>query len=327
MEKRKKKKKEYILLDHIKTGGFGTISRALQHIHGLERLVVIKKIKPEIINNDEHKESFIDEIRTTFPLNHPNIAQTFDYGEEDGQLFCVLEYIQGVTLREIQKKLDKTKGHIDLSHVIYIVMEAAKGLHYAHQYKDQFNKNAQRIVHRDISPQNIMVNFEGIVKVIDFGIAKAKSNINTTQVGVYKGKPAYMAPEYISPGIYDHRFDQFSLGVVFWELATGKKLFTGKNYIEVIKKIHKCEVPLPRFYNEKIGHDLQETILKMLNKNPRKRFRNLELVYAELDKLLHLLDPNYTSTQFKDFIQQTFRSEIIWENARIKKVMDAYRKS
>ena len=150
--------------------------------------------------------------------------------------FCVLEYIQGVTLREIQKKLDKTKGHIDLSHVIYIVMESAKGLHYAHQYKDQFQKNFQRIVHRDISPQNIMVNFDGMVKVIDFGIAKAKSNVNTTQAGVYKGKPAYMAPEYISPGIYDHRFDQFSLGVVFWELATGKKLFTGKNYIEVIKK-------------------------------------------------------------------------------------------
>lgn len=327
MEKRKIKKKQYILLDHIKTGGFGTISRALQHIHGIERLVVIKKIKPEIINHEDHKESFIDEIRTTFPLNHPNIAQTFDYGEEDGQLFCVLEYIQGVTLREIQKKLDKIKGHIDLTHVIYIIMEAAKGLHYAHQYKDQFNKNAQRIVHRDISPQNIMVNFEGIVKVIDFGIAKAKSNINTTQVGVYKGKPAYMAPEYISPGIYDHRFDQFSLGVVFWELSTGKKLFTGNNYIEVIKKIHKCEVPLPRFYNENIDHDLQEVILKMLNKNPRKRFRNLELVHAELDKLLHRIDPNYTSTQFKDFIQQTFRSEIIWENAKIKKVLESYRKS
>ena len=140
MEIKKKKKKEYILLDHIKSGGFGTISRALQHIHGLERLVVIKKIKPQIINNPDLKESFIDEIRTTFPLNHPNIAQTFDYGEDNGELFCVLEYIQGVTLREIQKKLDKTKGQIDLSHVIYIVMESAKGLYYAHQYKDQFKK-------------------------------------------------------------------------------------------------------------------------------------------------------------------------------------------
>ena len=192
------------------------------------RLVVIKKIKPEIINNPELKKSFIDEIRTTFPLNHPNIAQTIDYGEEDGQLFCVLEYIQGVTLREIQKKLDKTKGHIDLTHIIYIVMESAKGLHYAHQYKDQFQKNFQRIVHRDISPQNIMVNFDGMVKVIDFGIAKAKSNVNTTQAGVYKGKPAYMAPEYISPGIYDHRFDQFSLGVVFGSLSREKNFLQEK---------------------------------------------------------------------------------------------------
>ena len=110
-------------------------------------------------------------------------------------------------------------------------------------------------------------------------------------------------------------------------ISDRKKLFTGKNYIEVIKKIHKCEVPLPRFYNENISHELQEIILKMLNKNPRKRFRNLEIVpHAELDRFLHQMDANYTSTQFKDFIQQTFRSEIVWENAKIKKAMESQKK-
>ncbi len=312
------KLEKYKILDHLKSGGFGDIHRALFSEDGIERIVVLKTIKKDALNQENIKESFLDEIRTSFPLTHPNIAQIYDYGEEDNKLFCVIEYIQGITVRELQKKRNKYKEDISIEHILYMMIECSNGLHYAHAFKDQFHQKEQKIVHRDISPQNIMVSYEGIIKIIDFGIAKAKSNFNTTEVGVYKGKPAYMAPEYIESKVFDHRFDQFSLGIVFWELISDQKLFTGKNYIEIIKKIHKCEIPLPRFHNENVGHELQEVILKMLHKNPRKRFRNLEVVSKELSKHLYKINPNYSPSNFCNFIQENFKSEILWENARIK---------
>ena len=173
----------------------------------------------------------MDEIRVTFPLNHPNIGQIFEYGEDDQNLYIAMEYIQGITIRDLQKKINKYKKQIELTHAVHLILETCKGLNYAHDFTNPLTGKKESIIHRDISPQNIMIDFDGTVKVIDFGIAKAHSNLHTTQKGKYKGKPAYMAPEYINGSHYDHRFDQFSLGVIFWELICDKKLFTGKTIL------------------------------------------------------------------------------------------------
>ena len=311
----------YKSLDLLKTGGFGEIYRAIQIKEGLKRLVILKTIKKKLIKTKKIQDQFEDELRVTFPLSHPNIGQIIDYYEDEDQVFFVMEYIQGKTVRELQKKSDKVKKYMSIPQVLYLVLESCKGLAYAHNFVDSFKKAKSPIIHRDISPQNIMVTYNGRIKVIDFGVAKAKTNINITSQGEYKGKPAYMPPEYIHGKYYDHRFDQFSLGVIFWELLTNKKLFTGKNYVEVLKKIDICDVPLPRFYNSEIDHELQEIVLKMLHSNYRKRFSSLSDVEVELEKKLYSLEPSFTPGVFQDFVETVFRSEIVWEKAKIKSLL------
>ena len=314
-------KAHYQCLDLIKTGGFGEIYRAIQTKEGIDRLVILKTIKKKLIKTKKVQDQFEDELRVTFPLIHPNIGQIIDYYEDDDQVFFVMEYIQGKTIRELQKKSDKVKKYMTIPQVIYLILESCKGLSYAHNFVDPFKKSKNPIIHRDISPQNIMVTYNGRIKVIDFGVAKAKTNINITAQGEYKGKPAYMPPEYINGKYYDHRFDQFSLGVIFWELLTNKKLFTGKNYVEVLKKIDICDVPLPRFFNSDIDHDLQEIVLKMLHANYRKRYAHLGEVEKELEKKLFQLDPGFTPGSFQNFVESVFKSEILWEKAKIKSLL------
>ena len=277
----------------------------------------------KFIQSEKIQNQFEDELRVTFPLSHPNIGQILDYYEDENQIFFVMEYIQGKTIRELQKKTEKINKRLSIEQVIYLILESAKGLHYAHEFSDPFLQKQTPIIHRDISPQNIMVTYNGRVKVIDFGVAKAKTNINVTGKGEYKGKPAYMPPEYINDKYYDHRFDQFSLGVIFWELVTNKKLFTGKNFVEVLKKIDKCEVPLPRYYNSDLDQDLQEVILKMLNPSYRKRFNNLDEVQKVLHNFLYKISPNFTPGSFQEFIQDVFKSEIKWETAKIKNLLES----
>ena len=314
-------KANYSSLDLIKTGGFGEIYRAIQEKQGIKRLVILKTIKKKFITSKKVQDQFEDELRVTFPLSHPNIGQILDYYENENKVFFVMEYIQGKTVRELQKKASKVNKQMTIPQVLFLILESAKALDYAHNYIDPFSNRKSPIIHRDISPQNIMITFNGRVKVIDCGVAKAKTNINVTSEGEYKGKPAYMPPEYINGKYYDHRFDQFSLGVIFWELITNKKLFTGRNYVEVLKKIDKCEIPLPRFHNQDIDHELQEVILKMLNPNYRKRFANLEEVQKILHRTLYTLSPSFTGGVFQEFVQSTFKSEILWEKAKLKNLM------
>jgi len=312
----------YLIIDNPANGGFGSIFRAIQEKDITKRIVIMKTIKKKFAKDKSFKNNFLSEIKTSFPLTHPNIAQIYDYGESDGILYYILEYVEGVTVRNLIRKSIENKADLKIPHIVYIIIEACKGLHFAHNFKDQLTGEKYKIVHRDITPHNIMISYTGDIKIIDFGIAKAKTNLETTTVGVYKGKPAYMAPEYIRSGIYDHRFDQFSLGIIFWEMLTRKKLFTGKNYIEIIKSIDKCEIPLPRFHNDNIDHELQEIILKMLHKNPRKRFSNLSTVIQELNKHLYKTYPDFSPSDFSGFIKKIYSSQIRWEETRLRRLIN-----
>ena len=221
------KQSNYHCLDLIKTGGFGEIYRAIQEKQGIKRLCILKTIKKKFIQSEKIQNQFEDELRVTFPLSHPNIGQILDYYEDENQIFFVMEYIQGKTIRELQKKTEKINKKLNVDQVIYLILESAKGLHYAHEFSDPFMQKQTPIIHRDISPQNIMVTYNGRVKVIDFGVAKAKTNINVTGKGEYKGKPALCLQNILTTNTMITVLISF-LWVLFFKLVTNKKLFTGK---------------------------------------------------------------------------------------------------
>jgi serine/threonine protein kinase len=313
--------KNTIILEELARGGFGSIYLAMQNRGLGQRLIVVKTIKKELSSKEEFRRDFVNEIRNAFPLVHPNIAQIYDYGKSAGLLYYTLEYIEGFNIRKLISILGAHKKKIPIPVAIFIAIQAAKGLHFAHTYTDQMTGKKSPIIHRDISPHNIMISYDGAVKVIDFGIAKGVGDPNQTQKGVFKGKPAYMPPEYILGRTFDHRFDQFSLGVVLWEMLTGVKLFTGKDKMEIVKKISKCEIPLPRFYNDEIDFELQEIVMKMLNGNYRKRYNNISIAQQALARHLIQKYPNLDESSFRDFVKKYFSSRQRWEEARMRRLM------
>ncbi|MBI2518954.1 MAG: serine/threonine protein kinase [Bdellovibrio sp.] len=310
----------YIIIDHLAQGGMGSIYRALQGqtttlengkgAIPLHRVVTIKVVKRKYSAKTEFKKMFLSEVQTAFRLSHPNIAQCYASGEEQEQLYCVMEYVEGFNLKILQEKLAKKNIKLPHALIAHIITEAAKGLGYAHELSGAqvFAQKKQGLIHRDVSPHNIMVTFDGHIKVIDFGMARLHESGEKTQAGTLKGKPSYMAPEYIRGKYYDHRIDQFALGIVFWEMTTGKRLFPGENTIEIIRKIDKCEIPPPSDYDPSLFEQTQTIILKMLAAQHRRRYSCMQ----DVVKALKGLDQqnHVGQSDLEKFLQEHFKTEI-----------------
>ena len=215
----------YQLLKKLATGGMAQIYLARQlGPEGFEKLLVVKRILPHLAENEEFITMFLDEARIAARLNHPNVVQIFDLGAQDDSFFIAMEFIHGEDVRRVWKHADKVGKPIPLPLICRIIIEACAGLDYAHKKLDASGRPLN-IVHRDISPQNILVAFEGGVKIVDFGIAKAADQATVTKSGVLKGKYSYMSPEQAAGQPIDCRTDIFALGVVLYELLTGTRLF------------------------------------------------------------------------------------------------------
>ncbi|MEK6624787.1 MAG: serine/threonine-protein kinase, partial [Bdellovibrionota bacterium] len=301
-------------------GGVGSIYRALQGQTAqqgidkgdipLQRVVIIKVVKHKHSTKAEFKKMFLSEVKTAFRLSHPNIAQCYDSGEEQGQLYCVMEYVEGLNLKVLQEKLLKKQVQLPHALIAHIITEAAKGLGHAHELSGAqvFAKKKQGLIHRDVSPHNIMVTFDGHVKGIDFGMARLHESGEKTHIGTLKGKPSYMAPEYIRGKYYDHRIDQFALGIVFWEMVTGQRLFQGANTIEIIRKIDKCDIPPPIEHNASLSISAQTIILKMLASQHRRRYNSMEEVVRALKGLEQ--QNQVGMNDLEKFLQEHFKTEI-----------------
>jgi serine/threonine protein kinase len=228
---------KFVLLEKIATGGMAEIWLAKQSgIKGFEKLVVIKKILSHLNKNEKFTKMFINEAKIASKLNHPNIVQIYDLGKEVDSFYIVMEYIQGYDLLTIVKKSIKAQKRLPLSYAVKIIANAANALYYANTLRD-IDTSKLNIVHRDISPQNILVSYDGITKLVDFGIAKAASSDNMTKTGVLKGKYPYMSPEQIMGKALDGRSDIFSLAIVLYEITVGKRLFKANSELMVLKKI------------------------------------------------------------------------------------------
>ncbi|MBX3217102.1 MAG: protein kinase [Labilithrix sp.] len=253
-----------------------TVSRATP---GFERLAVIKRLRTDLlVDQDEDAQDaehfvtmFRDEARLSILLKHANIVHTYDVFEEAGTLHLVMEFVDGQSLNVVQRELAKQQQPLARDHAALIVAEVLAGLHYAHEVTD-LNGDKLNIVHRDVSPQNVLIGYDGTIKLVDFGVAKASFRSSQTRAGTMKGKARYMAPEQVVNKNVDRRADVYSAGVMLWELLAGRKLITGANMFEQLVNVLK--VPAPRLATEipDIEPELDAIVDKALSRDPAGRF-------------------------------------------------------
>ena len=310
MSEKKDRFGRYLILDHLVDGGMAKICRARFLGEQADKVVAIKMIQPQYSSDDSFKQMFMDEIKVTFGLLHPNIVQTYDYGIHKDQLFVAMEYCDGRNLKEYLDRLRQKKFVFPVEISVYIISQVCQGLQYAHTFTDKLSGKAANIVHRDISPHNIMLTYDGSVKIIDFGIAKAETNSEATQAGTIKGKLSYLAPEYLEGHQLDPRYDMFAVGITLWEMLCSRKLFKAANDLAVLKKIQECKVPPPSKINPNVPKELDDIVLKALRKDRNKRFENMDQFNRALIKFLYANYPDFNSSDLSYFAKELFKEEI-----------------
>lgn len=301
---------KYLILDHLVDGGMAKICRANYLGEQANKIVAIKMIQPQYSSNPSFVQMFEDELKVTFGLLHPNIAQVYDYGMVDNQLYTAMEYVDGANLKQFLDRLKQKKYVFPVEISTYIISQVCQALHYAHTFQDKLTGKSFNIIHRDISPHNIMLTYDGSVKVIDFGIAKADSNSEATQAGTIKGKLSYLAPEYLEGLELDHRYDQFAIGITLWEMLCSRKLFIAKNDLAVLKLIQACKVPKPSSINPNVPPELDDIVMQALAKDRNQRFENLDKLNRALVKFLYSNYPEFNATDLSYFAKQLFKAEI-----------------
>jgi len=301
---------QYILLEKIGSGGMAELFKAKKiGIEGFERVLAIKRILPHLSSDEEFITMFIDEAKLIARLSHKNITHIYDFGRIEQNYYIAMEYIRGKDLRSALRRCHETNLKFPLPLAIFIAKEIASGLSYAHRQKDSMGQGLN-IIHRDISPQNILISYDGDVKVVDFGIAKASSHSRTT-TGVLKGKLSYMSPEQAWGRPIDHRSDIFSLGIVLYEMLTGERLFKGDAEINTLEKVRAARIdPLPSSFNIELSAGLEQKILKALAKETSERYQDASEMEADLGEALFELLRTDPSISLKDFMHDLFRAEI-----------------
>jgi len=324
-----KKFGRYFLLDQIAQGGMAEIYRArLAVTDGAGRIIVIKRIQAGFGENTEFLQMFRSEIKVTMGFNHPNIVQLYDFGEEQRQPYIAMELVDGKNLRQYMNRFNELKQSLPPFLAAYIIEQAASGLHYAHAFKDKITGESLNIVHRDISPQNILISYEGTVKVIDFGIAKATTNMESTRAGVIKGKPSYLSPEQIYGEQLDGRSDLFALGIVLWELLVGRKLFAGDNELQVLKLIESSQTHIkpPSTFNPAVPPDLDAIVMKTLSKSREKRYQTAEEMQRALHRFLYANNPDFNPSDLSYTAKDLFKNEIVEDRKRIQRLNEEVEK-
>ena len=246
---------------------------------GLEKLAVIKRLRPEVAEDAEELEHFKgmfwDEAKLAMLLNHANVVHTYDATDADDSLYIVMEYIEGQSLSALQRELERKKERLEPFHAAWIMSEVLAGLHYAHDLHDLTGK-ALTIVHRDVSPQNILVGYDASVKLVDFGVAKASSRSTETRAGTFKGKARYMAPEQILNGIIDRRVDIYAAGAVLWEILARRTLVTGTNTVEQLVNVVKMEPDRLSSVVPDIDPELEAIVHKAISRDPLARYETAQ---------------------------------------------------
>jgi serine/threonine protein kinase len=302
---------QYYIMEKIAQGGMAEIFKGLAYdVHGInQKAVCIKKILSHLSADKEFIGSIIDEAKLAVKLVHGNIAQTYDLGKVGDDYYMVMEFVDGATLSQINKRCLKDEKLIPVPVLAYFISEVAQGLDYMHRRSDDEGAPLH-IVHRDISPQNIMVSYSGTVKIIDFGIAKAAFKAGPTESGILKGKFAYMSPEQAYGDSIDHRSDIYSLGIIMHEMLTGKRLFKAAESRQTIRNVRRAQVEAPSSLREGVSEDMDRIVMKALSKDRRYRYPYASEFHDDLIKYLHKHHPDFKTSDVAAFVQELFKQEI-----------------
>ena len=309
----------YDILGLIARGGMAEIFKAKKKgVKGFEKIIALKKILAGFGKDDKYIEMFVDEAKIAAELSHPNIVQIYDLGKKDDYYFIAMEYVAGRDLRLILRKQADTGIRFPEELSIYLVLKVLEALNYAHSAKDSTGKNLD-IVHRDISPPNILVSFSGEIKLTDFGVSKASIKMHHTVAGALKGKLLYMSPEQArADKDVDFRSDLYSVGIILFELLTGEKLFMAHSEMAVLQKVQTGEVSKPSEYNKDIHPRLEAIVVKMLEKDKEKRYQRASDVINDLQKYLSTTyDHMPTPTHLSHALYSLFKDEIENEDTKI----------
>ncbi|HEY1811574.1 MAG TPA: serine/threonine-protein kinase [Kofleriaceae bacterium] len=266
----------YTITERLDHGGMAEVFRGVsESMDGFKKAVAIKRILPNLTKNQKFVSMFLDEARLSLFLQHANIVQVFDISKTpDNAYFLVMEYVDGCNLKAlIERSKQKTK-RIEIAHSIYIMTECCKALNYAHFLEHPETNEPLGIVHRDISPPNILLSKNGEVKLVDFGLAKANTQIESTDQGVVKGKFSYLSPEAASGQEVDHRADVFAVGIILWEMFTGRRLFYGESDYQTVELVRQARVPSIAALNPEIESELEQIVRKSLARDPNERYQS-----------------------------------------------------
>jgi serine/threonine protein kinase len=301
---------KYYLLERINVGGMAEVFKAKTvGVEGFERVVALKRILPSIAEDEEFITMFIDEAKIAVQLQHANIAQIFDLGKVDDSYFIALEYVNGRDLRGIFDDLKKQGQVMPMPQVCHVIMQLCEGLDYAHNKRDTQGRDLN-LVHRDVSPQNVLIGYEGEVKLIDFGIAKAAGKASKTQAGILKGKFGYMSPEQVRGLPIDRRSDIFALGIVLYEMLTGERLFIGESDFSTLEKVRNVEIIPPSSFNSDIPDKLERIVLKALEKNVEDRYQNAIDLHDDLQMFMHSVGQFASRKDLSAWMKRTFSDEM-----------------
>ncbi|MFA6034896.1 MAG: protein kinase [Myxococcota bacterium] len=302
---------KYTLLKHLASGGMADIFLArLDGTDGFEKEIAIKKIKPHLTSRRDFVQGFLNEAKLAALLTHPNICQIYELGQVNDAYFIAMEYIHGRDMNRMINMSIRAAIPFPMEYALKIASNCCEGLYYAHTKTD--NKgNPLHIVHRDVTPENVIVSFSGGVKLLDFGIAKAAGNLMLNdRPGEIKGKLSFMSPEQCRFKDVDHRSDLFSLGAVLYEWITGYRLFTGDNDETIIKSVVEGKIYPPSYFKHDVPKQVEEILMRALEKDREKRYQSAWDMQYDIDTFLSQHEFTPSNVHLSNFVKQIFREEI-----------------
>jgi TonB family protein len=314
---------QYVLIEKIATGGMAEVWKArMRGVEGFQKIVAIKKILPHLSDNQDFIEMFVDEAKLAAQLNHNNIIHIYDLGKIQSSYYIAMEYIDGFDLKTILRRGEERGQPMEPQLALFIASKVASALDYAHRKRD-FEEKEMGLVHRDVSPQNVLISQEGDIKLCDFGIAKAASKASHTQAGALKGKLQYMSPEQAWGRSIDRRSDIFALATVLFELLTGRKLFTGDNELSILEQVREARVTPPSQMNDEVTPEIDRIVLKALQKDPANRYQTAGEMARDIDAVLYSFKPTPTSADLAIYMHRISSAEPVMHHPEPEPVFAA----
>jgi TonB family protein len=300
---------QYVLLEKIATGGMAEVWKArMRGVEGFQKLVAIKKILPHLSDNQEFIEMFVDEAKLAAQLSHNNIIHIYDLGKIVSSYYIAMELIDGQDLKSILRRSEERGQPIPVELALFIGSKIASALDYAHR-KRGFDDKELGLVHRDVSPQNVLISYEGDIKLCDFGIAKAASKASHTQAGALKGKLQYMSPEQAWGKKIDRRSDVFALATVMFEMLTGRKLFAGESELSILEQVREARVVRVSDFNDEASEEIDQIITKALQKDPDERYQSAGEMARDIDQILYSFRPTPASADLAIFMHRIYSED------------------